>query len=114
MENAGAGVAAYMSSAYPDLTLLRVVILCGKGNNGGDGLVVARRLREGGVSPVVMLFADPAAMRGDAAANLKDWQQAKGRLRVVTDQGEWEKAREVLLEADVIVDALLGTGLTGP
>ena len=114
MENAGAAAASYLSSVYPDLARRRVVILCGKGNNGGDGLVVARRLRESGVSPLVMLFADPAAMRGDAAANLKDWQQAKGRLRVVTDQAEWEKARDVLLEADVIVDALLGTGLTGP
>ena len=114
MENAGAAAASYLSSAYGDLALRRVVILCGKGNNGGDGLVVARRLRESGVSPLVMLFADPGAMRGDAAANLKDWQQAKGRLRVVTDQAEWEKARDVLLEADVIVDALLGTGLTGP
>lgn len=114
MENAGAAAASYLSSVYPDLARRRVVILCGKGNNGGDGLVVARRLHESGVSPLVMLFADPAAVRGDAAANLKDWQQAKGRLRVVTDQAEWEKARDVLLEADVVVDALLGTGLTGP
>ena len=91
-----------------------MLILCGKGNNGGDGLVVARRLRERGLSPHVVLFAEPSAMRGDAAINLKRWQQGMGDLRVVTSKAEWDVARGVLAEADLIVDALLGTGLTGP
>ena len=53
-------------------------------------------------------------MRGDAATNLKRWQQGSGELRVVTSKAEWDVARGVLAEADLIVDALLGTGLTGP
>jgi len=114
MENAGAAIVDYLASAYPDLSGYNVLILCGKGNNGGDGLVVARRLRERGVSPRVVLFAEPAAMRGDAAINLTRWHQGMGDIRVVTSKAEWDVAREVLTEADLIVDALLGTGLTGP
>jgi ADP-dependent NAD(P)H-hydrate dehydratase / NAD(P)H-hydrate epimerase len=114
MENAGAAIADYMASAYPDLATYNMLVLCGKGNNGGDGLVVARRLRERGLSLRVILFAEPTAMRGDAAANLKRWQQGNAELRVVTSKAEWDVARGVLAEADLIVDALLGTGLTGP
>lgn len=114
MENAGAAIADYVASAYPDLNTYNALILCGKGNNGGDGLVVARRLRERGLFPRVILFAEPTAMRGDAATNLKRWQQGNAELRVVTSKAEWDVARGVLAEADLIVDALLGTGLTGP
>jgi NAD(P)H-hydrate epimerase len=114
MENAGAAIAEYFWTAYPDLQARDVVILCGKGNNGGDGLVVARRLRERGVAPQVILFADPSSVSGDAAANLKSWQQQMGQLRVITGASEWESARAVVAEADLVVDALLGTGLKGP
>ena len=55
----------------PGLASRKVLVLCGKGNNGGDGLVVARRLRERGAAPRVILFAEPSTMRGDAAINLK-------------------------------------------
>ncbi len=114
MENAGAAVSAYLLTQYPDLAARRVAVLCGKGNNGGDGFVVARLLREAGVSPLVLLFAAPSAMHGEAAANLAAWQYGGGELRVVTTQTEWDAAREAATEADVIVDALLGTGLSGP
>jgi hydroxyethylthiazole kinase-like uncharacterized protein yjeF len=114
MENAGCGVLSYLVSAYPDLRSKRIVILCGKGNNGGDGLAVARLLRQSGVSAVVLLFAEPSAMRGDAAAQLKAWQQSNGELHVVTSDSQWEQARELVAAAEIIVDALLGTGLTGP
>lgn len=113
MENAGAAVASYIASLCSDLVSCRVVVLCGKGNNGGDGLVVARRLRERGASPLVLLFADPSAIRGDALTNLNTWRQAKGEWRVVTSYAEWEAVRHEI-DADLIVDALLGTGLTGP
>src|SRR5579863_1116354 len=73
MENAGAAIASYLADAYPEINTYRVLILCGKGNNGGDGLVVARRLRERGLSPRVLLFADPSSLHGDAAFNLKSW-----------------------------------------
>ena len=114
MENAGAAIAEYLWDSYPDLHARSVVILCGKGNNGGDGLVVARRLRERGVAPTAILFGEPSAVRGDAGTNLKLWQQQMGELLVVTSAGEWESARAAVADADLIVDALLGTGLKGP
>jgi hydroxyethylthiazole kinase-like uncharacterized protein yjeF len=114
MENAGAAVADYLSQAFPDLSTRSILVLCGKGNNGGDGFVVARRLREGGAPPRVFLFAEPSAVRGDAAVNLQLWQTGGGELHAVNSKSEWAKAREALNEADLVVDALLGTGIKGP
>src|SRR5689334_23018001 len=114
MENAGAAVADYLSDNFPDLSGRGILVLCGKGNNGGDGLVAARRLRERNAPPHVFLFAQPTAVRGDAAVNLKRWQESRGDLGIVTSVAEWSAAREVLLETDLIVDALLGTGVKGP
>ena len=113
MENAGAAVADYLSDTIPHLSRCGIVVLCGKGNNGGDGLVVARRLRERSAPPRVFLFAPPSAVRGDAAVNLQRWQQGGGELRTVTSEGEWGTAREILRETDLVVDALLGTGIKG-
>src|ERR1700674_4524596 len=90
MENAGAAVADYLLTAYAGLDTRKIVVLCGKGNNGGDGFVAARHLKERHAAPRVILFAEPAALRGDAAANLKRWQQGMGDLRVVTSKAEWD------------------------
>src|SRR3984885_13500103 len=114
MENAGQAIADFLFDPYPNLAHQRVLILCGKGNNGGDGLVVARLLRERGVAPRVVLFAEPMMMRGDAAINLKRWQEGTGESQVVTSQAEWDVARPVIGQSDLIVDALLGPGLAGP
>lgn len=114
MENAGAAVADYVARALTDLSARNILVLCGKGNNGGDGFVAARRLHERGASMRVFLFAESSAMRGDAAANLQVWQARGGELRVVTSKSDWTVAREALNEADLVVDALLGTGIKGP
>ena len=114
MENAGAAIAQFLGKKVPALSKRRILVLCGKGNNGGDGLVAARHLKESGCAPEVFLFANPGAVEGDAAVNLKRWQQSLGELHVVTSLSEWESARAKLTGADVIVDALLGTGLRGP
>src|SRR2546428_9822991 len=113
MENAGAAVADYLSHAFADLSSHNILVLCGKGNNGGDGLVVARRLRERSAPPRVLLFAEASTLRGDAAANLRLWQEGGGELHVVASAAEWSPAREALGEADRIEDALLGTGVRG-
>jgi len=113
MENAGAGVADYLAQKFPDLATRNIVVLCGKGNNGGDGLVVARRLREAGARPRVFLLAEPGAIRGDAATNLQRWQQGGGELRVVTSAEQWAAAHVDLDLADLVVDAILGTGVKG-
>jgi ADP-dependent NAD(P)H-hydrate dehydratase / NAD(P)H-hydrate epimerase len=114
MENAGKSVAAFIKHRFSKLGRRRIVILCGKGNNGGDGFVVARHLLEMGARATVCLFADPAEVRGDAAANLKRWQDAARELRIVHDSNEWQAAKAALASADIIVDALLGTGVRGP
>jgi hydroxyethylthiazole kinase-like uncharacterized protein yjeF len=114
MENAGAAVADYLSDAFPQLPTHRIVVLCGKGNNGGDGFVAARRLRERNTSPRVFLFATPSELRGDAAMNMRRWQDGGGELRVVTSAAEWAGTGEALDETDLVVDALLGTGIKGP
>jgi hydroxyethylthiazole kinase-like uncharacterized protein yjeF len=114
MENAGTAIAEFLREKFPGIASRKILVLCGKGNNGGDGLVVARRLKESGAAAVVFLFANPGSVQGDAAANLKRWQQSLGELRVVTSEAEWESARGALADADLIVDALLGTGLRGP
>src|SRR4030088_1174121 len=114
MENAGAAIAEFLREKFASLAQKKIVVLCGKGNNGGDGLVVARLLKEAGCSPEVILFSNPGALEGDAGVNLKRWQQSAVTLRVVTSDSEWEAARTELTGADLIVDALLGTGLRGP
>jgi hydroxyethylthiazole kinase-like uncharacterized protein yjeF len=113
MENAGAAVADYLSDIFPDLSTRRIVVLCGKGNNGGDGFVAARRLRERSASPRVFLFAESSAVRGDAATNLHLWQEGGGKLHAVTSAAEWMEKREIAGQADLVVDALLGTGVKG-
>jgi NAD(P)H-hydrate epimerase len=114
MENAGTAIAEFLLEKFPDLSRRRILILCGKGNNGGDGMVVARKLKESGCAAVVFLFANPGAVEGDAGANLKRWQQGLGELYVVGSEAEWASVRPALDEADLLVDALLGTGLRGP
>ena len=114
MENAGAAITEFLREKFPDLVRQKIAVLCGRGNNGGDGLVIARLLKESGCSPEVVLFANPGAVEGDAAVNLKRWQQGLGETHVVTSAPEWEPVRADLEKADLIVDALLGTGLRGP
>src|SRR5271167_4615434 len=80
MENAGAAVARFILSDYPQAE--RVGILCGKGNNGGDGFVVARKLVEAGRGVRVLLLSDPAQLRGDAAAMFHDMLQKLQSLNV--------------------------------
>src|ERR1700758_4136886 len=67
MENAGSAVAEFALLQYPSAKSFGVI--CGKGNNGGDGFVVARKLHEAGTQVMVLLLADAKELRGDAAAN---------------------------------------------
>jgi len=96
----------------------RAAFLCGKGNNGGDGLVAARLLKEDklGVDfePLVFLFGSPNELRGDAAENLSRWLKGSGKITEVKDSASLEAAWPKIASAYAIVDALLGTGLRGP
>src|SRR5580704_281711 len=107
MENAGHRVVEFLVDHYAPLQAQRIVVLCGKGNNGGDGMVVARQLhtRIRPRSLDVVLAGDPGEMQGDAAANYKMLQAVGCPISF-----EIKPAMET---ATLIVDALLGTGIHG-
>src|SRR5258707_11258430 len=116
MEAAGKSVAEVFLEKFKErngrLTGL-VCVLCGKGNNGGDGFVVARLLK-GQVGRVkVVLFAEPGELRGDAAKNYERWKGLGEDVTLVRNESEWEKAWTGVAASEVIVDALLGTGIRG-
>src|ERR1700726_760000 len=114
MEDAGKCVAQFIRSRFPGFARRPIVVLCGKGNNGGDGFVTARHLLKMGAKPLVYLFADPRAVEGDAAANLKRWKQAHGKVAVARDASTLSAAKLCLSDKTIVVDALLGTGARGP
>jgi NAD(P)H-hydrate epimerase len=110
MERAGRGAARVAGQ------LLRgrrgpIVIVCGRGNNGGDGFVVARHLRARGRRVDVWLLGSGEAVTGDAAAMLQAWRRGGGRVRSVQVQGDVDGLAAAIRNAALVVDALLGTGL---
>ncbi|ODS59480.1 MAG: hypothetical protein ABS36_00655 [Acidobacteria bacterium SCN 69-37] len=114
MENAGRQVAAAIESRFEQLIDMSVSVLCGRGNNGGDGFVVARVLFERGVDVHVYLFGTADALTGDARAN-HDVLLALGVGVVeIPDAATWELLGTRILAVDLVVDALFGTGLRGP
>ncbi len=113
MENAGRGVVEFIEQRYPPLEGRKIVILCGRGNNGGDGLVVARLLRERGLQPRVLLLADPGKLSGDAAANYARLAE-NSAPEVAPDLAAWQRIKNSFRDCSLLIDALLGTGLTKP
>jgi hydroxyethylthiazole kinase-like uncharacterized protein yjeF len=114
MENAGRQVVAAMEAIHPDLLDRQVAVLCGRGNNGGDGFVVARTLVQRGVDVAVFLMGRVADVRGDARTNL----EILGRLGItvveVADSQAWELHFSEVSDCTLIVDAIFGTGLNAP
>lgn len=110
MENAGAAVAEFVLRSHSGDQ--KILVLCGKGNNGGDGFVVARVLHDRGKPVQVILLADPAELKGDAAVMYGKLPMLAIVVRS-SEELESERARE-LLSADIIVDAILGTGFKPP
>lgn len=116
MESAGKSVTEVFLEKYKERNARipgRVSLLCGKGNNGGDGLVVARLLkgRAGHVS--VYLFAEPGELRGDAAKNYARWRELGETVTVIRGEEDWIRAWPGVAASEVIIDALLGTGIRG-
>lgn len=91
----------------------RVVICAGHGNNGGDGFVIARHLENRGLDVLVLLFADPDSLRGDAAINWRVLERAGTPVCVIKDAALDDGWRSQIKSADWIIDALLGTGTHG-
>src|SRR5688572_2718027 len=114
MENAGRQVVAAMEAAYEARLDGRVGVLCGRGNNGGDGFVVARTLLQRGVDAAVFLLGSVADVRGDARTNLEVLGRVGLTVVEITTAQDWELHFTQVAECDVLVDAMLGTGMHGP
>jgi hydroxyethylthiazole kinase-like uncharacterized protein yjeF len=113
MESAGRKAADAVGRVVAGRELIRALVLCGKGNNGGDGFVAARYLRESKVPTRVLLFGKPEDVRGDAAVNLTKWIGGGSDVEIVANDDDWERRWPEVCASNVIVDALLGTGLRG-
>jgi len=110
MENAGGAVAAFVMTRFPEAR--HIGVICGKGNNGGDGLVAARQLHAAGREVQLLLLSDPAELRGDAAENFTRLPVEPLLVRSAEDL-DAEPARAVM-KCDVLLDAILGTGFKPP
>jgi NAD(P)H-hydrate epimerase len=113
MENAGRGVADFVYDTLVNPSRSRVLILCGPGNNGGDGFVVARHLRNAGVQVSVALALPREKSKGDAAVNLRIYERIDESLIDAFEPQGLERTRAEAEQAHVIVDGLLGTGSKG-
>ena len=110
MENAGAAVAAFVLQRYASAQ--RITVLCGKGNNGGDGFVIARKLHEEGKRVQLLLLADPTQLTGDAAEMFR--RLPIQVVRAVSSADLEKEAAQKLFDCDLLVDAILGTGFKPP
>jgi NAD(P)H-hydrate epimerase len=106
MENAGAAVARLIGERYPGAR--DVVVLCGRGMNGGDGFVVTRRL---GARAEALLLGRRDDVAGDARTHLVAGERPQGRVTELPDAEAWPAALKRIERADLVVDAVLGTGL---
>jgi len=122
MENAGSAVAEFAIATYPHAKTFGII--CGKGNNGGDGFVAARKLQQAGREVRLLLLADPAELQGDAAANFARLQKnsasretapekpSGGSLAIFNAWGD--PAFREIFSSDVLIDAILGSGFRPP
>ena len=110
MENAGTAVADFVLSDWASAK--RIGVVCGKGNNGGDGFVAARRLQQAGREVRVLLLAQPSELHGDAAEMFSKLPVAPV-IAASSKELKQDEARAVF-DADVLLDAILGTGFRPP
>jgi len=114
MENAGIQITNEILKKFPDIQDEKVVIVAGKGNNGGDGFVVARHLYNRGCRPVVLLLAANKDLKGDAALNAGIADKIGIAIKEITSSRQWGVQKKLLSKATLLVDAIFGTGLTQP
>ena len=113
METAGRRAADAVWRVVAGRENVRVCVLCGKGNNGGDGFVAARHLKSAKLEVSLILFGKPDDVRGDAETNLAKWLDGGNKAEITLDEADWERIWPSVRSSNVIVDAMLGTGLRG-
>lgn len=113
MEAAGRAVAEAVLAHFGADEARRVLVACGKGNNGGDGLVAARHLHEAGVLPRVVVVGEESSLTSDARTNADRYRAAGGTIDFLPDESAAARFFQNPPTFDVAIDALLGTGATG-
>jgi len=113
METAGRGV-AHVAVEMLDGRHGHVAVVCGPGNNGGDGFVAARVLRDAGIDATVYLAVSRASVRGDAAVHLAIYERAGGHLRMLDTSQLLGEHSDEIAGAALVIDALFGVGLSRP
>jgi ADP-dependent NAD(P)H-hydrate dehydratase / NAD(P)H-hydrate epimerase len=114
MENAARGASRVFLAHFAPPPNSRVLVLCGRGNNGGDGYVMARVLSGAGLNVTVLVLAELSHIAGDALLNLQILRRMGVEVQEVPTEGQWKKIRRLLKDSDFVVDGLLGTGLNSP
>jgi len=113
MENAAKGVVASLFKKFPDIKDKKVGIFAGKGNNGGDGLAVARLLTDEDISVTVYLLSKKDMLKGDAKTNLEKAEEMGVKIFEITSLDELEDVKDNILKNDIFIDAIFGTGFRG-
>ncbi|MBC2714703.1 MAG: NAD(P)H-hydrate dehydratase [Desulfobacteraceae bacterium] len=111
MENAGRGAARVLMKKYPDLSSKRVAIAAGRGNNGGDGFVIARYLAHAGIHVTVYLLSESSHLAGDAADNFNLLAPLNITVKEITSEENFNQVKSEMAHHHIWVDAILGTGL---
>lgn len=114
MENAGIQVVRAVLARFSNPDRERIVVVAGKGNNGGDGLVVARHFFNMGAKPEVLLLAKAEEVKGDAALNLGIARRLGIPVAEIETKRDWTSRRKALSRATIVIDAIFGTGLLKP
>lgn len=111
MENAGRGVAEFVHSQFKDK---RITIFTGKGNNGGDGFVIARHLFNRGFKVLLITTHKTGSLQGDALLNFEITQKMKIPTMYLTTVKDCEPLTDIIRKTDLAIDAMLGIGVTRP
>ncbi|MCD6585563.1 MAG: NAD(P)H-hydrate dehydratase [Desulfobacteraceae bacterium] len=111
MENAGRGAARVLMNRFPNISSKRVAIAAGRGNNGGDGFVIARYLAQAGVSVTVYLLSASSRLSGDAAANYNLLAALNIPIKEITNEENFNQVKAEMAHHQLWVDAIFGTGL---
>jgi ADP-dependent NAD(P)H-hydrate dehydratase / NAD(P)H-hydrate epimerase len=114
MKNAGRAVVEEMERRYGPLRGKAVAVVCGKGQNGGDGFVAARLLRQRGCTVRVAVLAPLSSLKDDAATTLREYRRSGGRCISLRPGSESALLSPLLRASDLVVDAIFGTGLNAP
>ncbi|MBW2064980.1 MAG: NAD(P)H-hydrate dehydratase [Deltaproteobacteria bacterium] len=112
MENAARGAARIFLDHFRPPRGSRVIVLCGPGNNGGDGYVMARYLNEAGLKLTVLVLAPEGKISGDALTNLNIIKELGLEIRHVPGQEQWAENQHLIDRSDYIIDGIFGTGLS--